>query len=52
MIIAALEGASERELEEFKAGGFNESFDVIGGKDSYWGYGWQGALIKHPIFWS
>ena len=50
VIIAGLEGASETELEEFKAGGFNESFDAIGGKDSYWGYGWQGAVMSNTPY--
>jgi arylsulfatase A-like enzyme len=50
VIIASLEGASEKELEEFKAGGFNESFDAIGGKDSYWGYGWQGAVMSNTPY--
>ena len=50
VIIASLEGASEKELEEFKAGGFNESFDDIGGKDSYWGYGWQGAVMSNTPY--
>jgi arylsulfatase A-like enzyme len=50
VIIASLEGASEKELKEFKAGGFNESFDAIGGKDSYWGYGWQGAVMSNTPY--
>jgi arylsulfatase A-like enzyme len=50
VIVGALEGASDKELEEFKAGGFNETFDAIGGKDSYWGYGWQGAVMSNTPY--
>ena len=50
VIVGALEGATEKELEEFKAGGFNEAFDAIGGKDSYWGYGWQGAVMSNTPY--
>ena len=50
VIVAAFEGANEKELEEFKAGGFNETFDAIGGKDSYWGYGWQGAVMSNTPY--
>jgi len=44
--ISSLEGASSKAQEEFIAG-MNESFDAIGGKDSYWGYGWQGAVMSN-----
>jgi arylsulfatase A-like enzyme len=47
VVIATLEGANEKEVEEFKAAGFSEGFDAIGGKDSYWGYGWQGAVMSN-----
>ena len=47
VVIATLEGANEKEVEEFKAAGFSEDFDAIGGKDSYWGYGWQGAVMSN-----
>ncbi len=47
VVIATLEGANEKEVEEFKAAGFSEVFDAIGGKDSYWGYGWQGAVMSN-----
>lgn len=47
VVIAALEGANDEELEKFKAAGFSEAFDAIGGKDSYWGYGWQGAVMSN-----
>ena len=50
VIVAVFEGANEKELEEFKAGGFNETFDAIGGKDSYWGYGWQGAVMSNTPY--
>ena len=50
VIVGALEGANDKELEEFKAGGFNETFDAIGGKDSYWGYGWQGAVMSNTPY--
>jgi len=26
------------------------SYDAIGGKDSYWGYGWQGAVMSNAPF--
>ena len=45
--IATLEGATDKEVEEFKAAGFSEIFDDIGTKDSYWGYGWQGAIMSN-----
>jgi arylsulfatase len=35
-----------KEVEEFLAG-VDESFDAIGSKDSYWGYGWQGAVMSN-----
>lgn len=47
VIVATLEGANEKALDEFKAGGFTEAFDAIGNKDSYWGYGWQGAVMSN-----
>ena len=45
--IATLEGATDKEVEEFKAAGFSETFDAIGTQDSYWGYGWQGAIMSN-----
>jgi len=39
----SLEGTVD---EEFMAG-YNETFDAIGGKNSYWGYGWQGAVMSN-----
>jgi arylsulfatase len=47
VVIATLEGATAKELEEFKTAGFSETFDAIGTKDSYWGYGWQGAVMSN-----
>jgi arylsulfatase A-like enzyme len=47
VVIATLEGATDKDLEEFKAAGFSETFDAIGTKDSYWGYGWQGAVMSN-----
>lgn len=44
--ISSLEGASDKETKEFLAT-FDESFDAIGSQDSYWGYGWQGALMSN-----
>ncbi len=29
---------------------FNKAFDAIGGKDSYWGYGWQGAVMSNTAY--
>jgi arylsulfatase len=45
--IASFEGATDKEIEEFKATGFSESFDDIGTKYSDWGYGWQGAVMSN-----
>jgi len=50
VVVGTLEGANDKELEEFKAGGFSETFDAIGGKDSYWGYGWQGAVMSNTPY--
>ena len=45
--IASFEGATNKEIEQFKATGFSESFDDIGTKYSDWGYGWQGAVMSN-----
>ena len=50
VVVATLEGANDKEVEEFKAAGFSESFDAIGSKDSYWGYGWQGAVMSNTPY--
>lgn len=46
VVVGGLEGAADEATERFMAGN-NESFDAIGGKDSYWGYGWQGAIMSN-----
>jgi arylsulfatase len=46
VIVGGFEGAGDEATKEFMAG-YNESFDAIGGKDSYWGYGWQGAIMSN-----
>lgn len=46
VVVGGLEGAGDEATKEFMAG-YNESFDAIGGKDSYWGYGWQGAIMSN-----
>ena len=45
-VLASTEGAADEVTKEFMAG-FDQSFDAIGGKDSYWGYGWQGAVMSN-----
>ena len=53
VVVASFEGANDKEIKEFKAAGFSETFDAIGTKDSYWGYGWQGVChVKHSTLWS
>ena len=47
VVVASFEGATDKEIKEFKAAGFSETFDAIGTKDSYWGYGWQGAVMSN-----
>ena len=47
VVVASFEGASDTEIEEFKGAGFSETFGAIGTKDSYWGYGWQGAVMSN-----
>ena len=47
VVVATFEGATDKEVEEFKAAGFSETFDHIGTKDSFWGYGWQGAVMSN-----
>ena len=44
--VGGLEGADDEATKQFMVG-YNESFDAIGGKDSYWGYGWQGAIMSN-----
>ena len=46
VIVGGFEGAVDEATKQFMAG-YNESFDAIGGKDSYWGYGWQGTIMSN-----
>jgi arylsulfatase len=50
VVVASFEGATDKEIEEFKATGFSETFDAIGTKNSYWGYGWQGAVMSNTPY--
>ena len=44
--ISGLEGTDPEVIEQFSTG-FNQSVTAAGSKDSYWGYGWQGALMSN-----
>ena len=46
VVVGELEQVDPKAREDFFAH-FNESYDAIGGKDSYWGYGWQGAVMSN-----
>lgn len=43
---AALDGMNAPDSELFR----DTSYEAIGGKDSYWGYGWQGALMSNTPY--
>jgi arylsulfatase len=51
ILIAGLdiEGTQKKDFQGFIAN-FNQTFDAIGGKDSYWGYDWQGAIMSNTPY--
>lgn len=50
-IVATNEGASEEEVQEFiDTYNASQTNDAIGTKNSFWGYGWQGAVMSNSPY--